>query len=229
MSAMAKILVVEDEPHVREMLAFNLHRAEHEVYEAADAKSALDGLHSYRPDLVLVDWMLPEVSGYELLRRMRRDETMKDIPIIMLTARGNEADRVKALQSGADDYVTKPFSNKELVARIQVVLRRVSPQHAAEVLQSDKLTLNPLSHRVSSDGKAIDLGPTEFRLLQFFMSHPDRVFNRNQLIDRVWGTNVYVEERTVDVHIRRLRKALNPFGLDNMVQTVRGAGYRFTP
>jgi two-component system phosphate regulon response regulator PhoB len=181
------------------------------------------------PDLILLDWMLPGISGIDLARRLKRDDYTKDVPIIMLTARGEEDDKIGGLEAGADDYVTKPFSPRELVARIRAVLRRASPEEGDQPLVAEGLTLDPASHRVSAGEKAVDMGPTEFRLLNFFMSHPDRVYSRSQLLDRVWGRNAYVEERTVDVHILRLRKALGPYGYDRFVQTVRGAGYRFSP
>ncbi|MDD3449689.1 MAG: phosphate regulon transcriptional regulator PhoB, partial [Gammaproteobacteria bacterium] len=180
------------------------------------------------PDLLLLDWMLPGASGVELARGLKRDPLTREIPIIMLTARGEEDDKVRGLESGADDYVTKPFSTRELLARIRTVLRRAAPHAGEEVVQVDILTLDPGSHRVSAGDAAVELGPTEFRLLHFFMTHPERVYSRSQLLDRVWGTNVYIEERTVDVHIRRLRKALEPTGCDALLQTVRGAGYRLS-
>ena len=181
-----------------------------------------------RPDLILVDWMLPDMSGLELVRQLRRDSHTRDIPIVMLTARAEEADKVAGLESGADDYLTKPFSARELIARIQAVLRRSAPAGQAERVEVEGLTLDQAGHRVLAGDKSVSLGPTEYRLLAFLMTHPDRVYSRSQLLDRVWGGNVYVEERTVDVHIRRLRKALEDSGYDRFVQTVRGAGYRFS-
>ncbi|HEY9149742.1 MAG TPA: phosphate regulon transcriptional regulator PhoB, partial [Gammaproteobacteria bacterium] len=180
------------------------------------------------PDLILLDWMLPGISGVDLARRLKREELTRNIPIIMLTAKGEEADRIRGLDVGADDYVVKPFSPRELVARIHAVLRRVSPETPEPVLEVDGLVLDSVGHRVSAKGQRLEMGPTEFRLLHFFMTHPDRVYSREQLLDRVWGRNVYVEERTVDVHIRRLRKAIEARGHDKLIQTVRGAGYRFS-
>ena len=226
--AAKQILVIEDEKPIRDMIGFGLRRAGFEVREAADARLARAELANRRPDLVLVDWMLPDMSGLEFTRQLKRDPNLRDLPIIMLTARAEEADKIAGLEGGADDYVTKPFSPRELVARINAVLRRVDPQVEGEVMTFEGLTLDPVAHRVLADGMPVTLGPTEYRMLEFFMSHPDRVYSREQLLDRIWGGNVYVEERTIDVHIRRLRKALEEFGYDRMVQTVRGAGYRFS-
>ncbi len=224
----SRILVVEDEEAIREMIGFSLRRAGFEVEEAADAAQARSRIFERQPDLLLLDWMLPDVSGVDLARRIRRDAATSELPIIMLTARGEEDDKIRGLEVGADDYVTKPFSPRELVARIRAVLRRAAGvEH--EVLEAGGLRLDHSSHRVTSNGSAVDLGPTEYRLLQFFMSHPDRVYSRGQLIDRVWGGTAYIEERTVDVHIRRLRKALEPHRQHRLIQTVRGAGYRFSP
>lgn len=223
------ILVVEDDHAIREMIAFSLKRAGFRCVEAADVSAARCAIADDHPDLILLDWMLPDVSGMELARALRREELLREIPIIMLTARADEDDKVRGFESGADDYITKPFSARELVARISAVLRRAHPESDEGLLEANGLVLNATSHRVSARGENIELGPTEFRLLRFFMSHPERVFSRAQLLDRVWGGNVYVEERTVDVHIRRLRKALEPSGYDGYVQTVRGAGYRFSP
>lgn len=224
-----KILIVEDEPAIREMVALVLSNAGLEPIEAGDAGSA-QALIAERglPDLILLDWMLPGASGIDLARRLKKDELTRDVPIIMLTARGEEEDKVRALDVGADDYVTKPFSPRELVARIRAVLRRAAPHADGEIIEAEGLVLDPGSHRVTAQGRALEMGPTEFRLLHFFMTHPERVYSRGQLLDRVWGSNVYVEERTVDVHIRRLRKALAPSGHDRLVQTVRGTGYRFS-
>ncbi len=223
-----RVLIVEDEAAIREMVRFALTRAGFEVDEAADAAEAQTRVFERLPDLVLLDWMLPDISGIDLARRFKRDEATRELPIIMLTARGEEDDKIRGLEVGADDYVTKPFSPRELVARIRAVLRRItSPEH--EVLEVNGLHLDQASHRITSHGKPVDLGPTEFRLLQFLMSHPERVYSRNQLIDRVWGGTAYIEERTVDVHVRRLRKALEPYQHDKFIQTVRGAGYRFSP
>ncbi|HCV01685.1 MAG TPA: phosphate regulon transcriptional regulatory protein PhoB, partial [Pseudoalteromonas sp.] len=180
------------------------------------------------PDMVLLDWMLPGGSGIQIAKKFKQNEYTRQIPIIMLTARGEEEDKVRGLEVGADDYVTKPFSPKELMARIKAVIRRVSPTSLEEAIEVHGLRLDPISHRVTSEGSELDMGPTEFRLLHFFMTHPERVYSREQLLDHVWGTNVYVEDRTVDVHIRRLRKAIAPLGHDRLVQTVRGAGYRFS-
>jgi two-component system phosphate regulon response regulator PhoB len=220
--------VVEDEQPIRDLIAFGLRRAGCEVALAEHSQSALASLGDRRPDLILVDWMLPDMSGLELVRQLRRDANTRDIPIVMLTARAEEADKVTGLESGADDYVTKPFSARELVARIQAVLRRSAPAGDAERVEIDGLALDQAGHRVLANGKTVGLGPTEYRLLAFLMTHRDRVYSRSQLLDRVWGGNVYVEERTVDVHIRRLRKSLEASGHDRLVQTVRGSGYRFS-
>lgn len=223
-----KILIVDDEKPIREMVGFALRRADFESLEAADARSALGVIADQAPDLVLLDWMLPDLSGIELARRIKKDERTRELPIIMLTARTEENDRIAGLDVGADDYVTKPFSPRELVARIHAVLRRATPFTQGEPITANGLQLDPESHRVTANGDALDLGPTEFRLLLFFMTHPERVYSRGQLLDMVWGSNVYIEERTVDVHIRRLRKGLSPHGHDRFIQTVRGAGYRFS-
>ena len=226
--AARRILVVEDEKAVRDMIAFGLRRAGFDVHEAEDCRAARARMVDARPDLMLIDWMLPDMSGLELTRSLKRSKDTEEIPVIMLTARAAETDKVSGLEGGADDYITKPFSPRELLARIQAVLRRAQPAGGGDLLEADGLKLNDSSHRVSSGESEISLGPTEYRLLHFFMSHPERVFSRGQLLDRVWGGNTYVEERTVDVHIRRLRKALEPFDLEPLVQTVRGAGYRFS-
>ena len=223
-----RILIVEDEKPIRDLVAFGLRRAGYEVSEAEDCRSARASLVDQRPDLMLVDWMLPDMSGLELTRSLKRDKETEDIPVIMLTARAEEQDKVGGLEGGADDYVTKPFSPRELLARIQAVMRRASPAGGDDVLEFEGLRLDDSSHRVSAGDAEVALGPTEYRLLHFFMTHPERVFGRGQLLDRVWGGNTYVEERTVDVHIRRLRRALEPFALDRLVQTVRGSGYRFS-
>jgi two-component system phosphate regulon response regulator PhoB len=223
-----RILVVEDEQPIRDLIAFGLRRAGCDVVLAEHSQAALASIGDRRPDLVLVDWMLPDMSGLELVRVLRRDANTRDIPVMMLTARGEEADKVAGLESGADDYVTKPFSARELIARIQAVLRRSTPVGESERVDVEGLSLDQAGHRVTAAGKGVALGPTEYRLLAFLMTHPDRVYSRSQLLDRVWGGNVYVEERTVDVHIRRLRKALEESGFDRLVQTVRGAGYRFS-
>ncbi|MDX1515250.1 MAG: phosphate regulon transcriptional regulator PhoB [Woeseiaceae bacterium] len=222
-----KILIVEDETPIREMIAFHLVRAGYETVEAADCRSARRLLADERPDLALIDWMLPDMSGLELTRMLKRDSAHEDLGIIMLTARADEFDKVAGLEGGADDYVTKPFAPRELIARIQAVLRRAKSADA-ETVSAGVLELDTAGHRVSAGGRDVKLGPTEFRLLQFMMTHADRVYSRAQLLDRVWGANVYVEERTVDVHVRRLRKALSPANADHYIQTVRGAGYRFS-
>ena len=223
-----QILIVEDEKPIRDMIAFGLRRAGFEVREAEDCASARASIADARPDLILIDWMLPDQSGLELTRAVKRGKDTQDLPVIMLTARADEHDKVSGLEGGADDYVTKPFSPRELLARINAVLRRSSPGATGESLEAGGVVLDVASHRVTVDEQSVALGPTEYRLLQFFMEHPERVYSRSQLLDRVWGGNVYVEERTVDVHIRRLRKTLEPFGLDRLIQTVRGTGYRFS-
>ena len=222
-----KILIVEDEQAIREMTAFHLSRAGYEIFEARDCREARELLADKQPDLALIDWMLPDMSGLELTRNLKRDKDFEDLAIIMLTARAEERDKVSGLEGGADDYITKPFSPRELVARIQAVLRRAN-NTKDDVLSAGVLTLDAAGHRVSSSGAEIKLGPTEYRLLHFLMTHAERVYSRAQLLDRVWGANVYVEERTVDVHVRRLRKALADSGADGYIQTVRGAGYRFS-
>ena len=222
-----RILVVEDEAAIRQMIVFNLNRAGFAVAEAEDSASARNMIADERPDLVLIDWMLPDSTGLELTRLLRRDAANRDLPIIMLTARAEEADKVTGLDSGADDYITKPFSTRELLARIGALLRRSAPAEDEAIIAGD-LQLDPVSHRVTFRDTEVGLGPTEYRLLKFLMTNPDRVYSRSQLLDFVWGQNVYVEERTVDVHVRRLRKALEPFGAEKLVQTVRGAGYRFS-
>ena len=222
-----KILIVEDEQAIREMIAFHLSRAGYEVMEACDCREARELIADNRPDLALVDWMLPDTSGLELVRMLKRDSTYEDLSIIMLTARAEERDKVSGLEGGADDYITKPFSPRELIARIHAVLRRAGTP-ADELVSAGVLQLDTAGHRVLASGNEIKLGPTEYRLLHFLMTHPDRVYSRTQLLDRVWGANVYVEERTVDVHVRRLRKALSDVGADEYIQTVRGAGYRFS-
>jgi two-component system phosphate regulon response regulator PhoB len=223
-----QILVVEDERPIREMIAFGLRRAGFEVREAADARSGRAELANKRPDLLLVDWMLPDTSGLEFTRALKRDRETREVPVIMLTARAEEGDKVAGLEGGADDYITKPFSPRELLARINAVLRRTAPAEGTEPIDVEGLVLDQSSQRVSSGERTVALGPTEYRMLAFFMTHPERVYSREQLLDRVWGGNVYVEERTIDVHIRRLRKALEEFGYDRLIQTVRGSGYRFS-
>jgi two-component system phosphate regulon response regulator PhoB len=223
-----QILIVEDEKPIRDMIAFGLRRAGFEVSEAEDCSAARASIADRRPDLVLVDWMLPDQSGLELTRSIKRHKDTEELPVIMLTARAEEHDKVAGLEGGADDYVTKPFSPRELLARIHAVLRRTTPAGAGDTLEAGGLLLDTASHRVTAGGQTVQLGPTEYRLLKFFMEHPERVYSRSQVLDRVWGGNVYVEERTVDVHIRRLRKALEPHGCEALIQTVRGTGYRFS-
>ncbi|MCP5442890.1 MAG: phosphate regulon transcriptional regulator PhoB [Chromatiaceae bacterium] len=224
----AKILVVEDEPAVRDMIVFVLTQTEFQVQQAVDAAEARKNVAANPPDIILMDWMLPGTSGVDLTRELKQDRLTRDIPVVLLTARGEEDDKVRGLECGAEDYITKPFSPRELVARIKVILRRISPHVSEETVVAGMLTLDPSTHRVTVDEDAVDLGPTEFRLLHFFLTHQEKVFSRSRLLDLVWGTNVFIEERTVDVHIRRLRKALEPHGVDGMIQTVRGAGYRFS-
>lgn len=224
----ASILIVEDEPAIQEVLKFNLGLHGHEAIATGDAESALRLLHGPLPDLILLDWMLPGLSGVDLAKRLRADPRLKDIPIIMLTARAEERDKVLGLEIGADDYITKPFSPRELMARIKAVLRRRAPEIGDDLVSIGDLRLDPASHRVRGGDVPIDLGPTEFRLLHFLMTHPERVYSRSQLLDHVWGDHVFVEERTVDVHIRRLRGALEATGHDRLIQTVRGAGYRLS-
>jgi two-component system phosphate regulon response regulator PhoB len=224
----ASILVIEDEPAIQALIATNLRRHGHSVNAALSAEEGLRQINAALPDLILLDWMLPGMSGLECARRLRADPRTQSVPIIMLTARGEENDRVAGLESGADDYVTKPFSPRELVARIQAVLRRGKPQASEATVALGGLKLDPVSHRVTAADVPVNLGPTEFRLLHFLMTHRERVHTRDQLLDQVWGDHVYVEERTVDVHIRRLRAALEASGLDRLVQTVRGSGYRFS-
>ncbi len=223
-----RILVVDDETPIRDMLRVALEMAEYDVMEAADAQAAHSLIVDNAPDLILLDWMLPGTSGIELARRLKQNELTQDIPIIMLTAKGEEDNKIQGLDVGADDYITKPFSPRELVARLKAVLRRTEGQNANEPIQVDGLQLDPSSHRVSINETPVTMGPTEYRLLEFFLTHQERVYTRGQLLDHVWGGNVYVEERTVDVHIRRLRKALSVDGHERYIQTVRGAGYRFS-
>lgn len=224
----AKILIVDDESSIRQMICLTLSQANYDCLEAADVPEAQAHILADKPDLILLDWMLPGVSGVEYARRLRNEKLTKNIPVIMLTARAEEEDKVKGLDSGADDYITKPFSTRELLSRIRAQLRRAAPHAIESPVQFEGLVLDPVTHRVSTRGRSLELGPTEFRLLHFFMAHPERVHSRERLLDGVWGNNVYVEERTVDVHIRRLRKILEPTGHDRLIQTVRGAGYRFS-
>ena len=227
-----RILIVDDEPAIREMVAYALRKGEYEPAHAGDAREAQASIADRVPDLILLDWMLPGTSGLELARRWRRDALTREVPIIMLTARGEENDRVGGLEAGVDDYVVKPFSARELLARIRAVMRRSREDDEDGSVSIGALRIDGAAHRVfsRSDGSdaPVPIGPTEYRLLHFFMTHAERVYTRSQLLDHVWGGSVYVEERTVDVHIRRLRKTLEPARLDNMVQTVRGAGYRFS-
>jgi two-component system phosphate regulon response regulator PhoB len=227
------VLVVDDEAAIREMLQLALELAGFRVLQAPDATTAVGLIVDNRPDIVLLDWMMPGTSGYELLRRLRRDELTASVPVILLTARAEEGSRVQGLDGGADDYVVKPFSPRELVARMRALLRRAVPGEGSQVLEVAGLQLDPLARRVRVHGRAVSMGPTEFRLLHFLMSNPERAWSRAQLLDRVWGANVYIDERTVDVHVRRLRKALEPASekerdCARLVQTVRGAGYRFS-
>ncbi len=222
-----KILLVEDELAIREMIKFAFYKSDFILLEAEDAETALVMIMREHPDLILLDWMLPGISGLELAHRLKKDDASNEIPIIMLTARGEENDRIRGLDAGADDYVTKPFSPRELMARIKAVLRRTTPEKDG-ILELGGICMDSVKHRLSVSGKQFDLGPTEYKLLHFFMTHPERVYNRSQLLDRVWGGDVYIEERTVDVHIRRLRKALTEFKVEHLIQTVRGAGYRFS-
>ena len=224
----ATILVVEDEPAIQELIAVNLQHAGHHVIRARDAEGALGIVKSALPDLLLIDWMLPGMNGIEFARRLRADKRTQSVPLIMLTARADEQDKLAGLEIGADDYLTKPFSPRELNARVKAVLRRRAPQVTDDAVEISGLKIDPVSHRVSGNGAVLALGPTEFRLLHFLMTHAERVYSRTQLLDQVWGDHVFVEERTVDVHIRRLRKALEPTSHDRLIQTVRSAGYRFS-
>jgi len=221
----ASILVVEDEPAVQELIAMNLEHAGHSVMRARDAEQAAVMVRNILPDVVLLDWMLPGQSGIAFARRLREDSRTRGVPIIMLTARGAEADKVAGLDAGADDYLTKPFSPRELVARIRAVLRRRKPQHGDAPVEISGLRLDPVAHRVTGNGEILNFGPTEFRLLHYLMTHLNRVYSRAQLLDEVWGDHVFIEERTVDVHIRRLRQGLAPTGHDALIETVRGSGY----
>jgi two-component system phosphate regulon response regulator PhoB len=224
----SNILLVEDEKAVRDMLHFVLTQAGYSIQEAGDATEARLRLGERQPDMILLDWMLPDTSGIELARELKREPCFRHIPLIMLTARGEEEYRVRGLEAGADDYIVKPFSSKELIARIKAVWRRAAPEAGDEVVEINGLRLDPASYRVTAHDQPLELGPTEFRLLHFFMTHQERVYSRGQLLDRVWGSNVHVEDRTVDVYVLRLRKALRALGHDDFLQTVRGAGYRFS-
>lgn len=223
------ILVVEDEPAIREMIVTTLQMAGFDCLEAEDVSQAHQQAVDHRPDLLLLDWMLMgNQSGIDLCRLLKKDELLSEIPIIMLTAKGEEDNKVQGLDAGADDYITKPFSTRELVSRIKAVLRRSNALSGDKPIEHEGLSLDPVSQRVTADGKPVEIGPTEYRLLAFFMSHPERAYTRTQLLDQVWGGNVYVEDRTIDVHIRRLRKVLDPYDYAGFIQTVRGTGYRFS-
>ncbi|MGH8615405.1 MAG: phosphate regulon transcriptional regulator PhoB [Gammaproteobacteria bacterium] len=222
------ILVVDDEPAIRQMLGFALTNEGYKCQEAGNTDEAQAILMRQLPELILLDWMLPGISGVDFARRLKRNPNTREVPIIMLTAKGEEADKIRGLQVGADDYVTKPFSTKELIARIRAVLRRATPRQVEGAVEIEGLRVDTETHRVTATGSPLDLSPTEFRLLHFFVTHPERVYTRPQLLDRVWGDNVYIGERTVDVHIRRLRKILATHGYDKLIQTVRSMGYRFS-
>jgi len=226
--AQRTILIVEDEEAIREMLAYTLMKAGYACIEAGDVEQARARVRRHEPDLILLDWMLPGISGIDYLKQLRNASGTRHIPIIMLTAKGTEYDKVRGLETGTDDYLTKPFSNKELLARVQALLRRAGTQAKPGLISVNGLTLNPDSYRVTAGNETIELSPTEFKLLHFFIAHPERVYSRLQLLNQVWGEHVYVEERTVDVHIRRLRKTLAPYGYDDYIQTVRSVGYRFS-
>jgi two-component system, OmpR family, phosphate regulon response regulator PhoB len=221
------ILVVEDEPVTQRLIAANLERAGHRVMRAANVSEAMASIRESVPDLVLLDWILPHATGVSLARQLRTDQRTRDVPIIMLTGRSQETDKVMGLEAGADDYITKPFSTRELLARIKAVIRRRAPLLSEEIVEIAGLRLDPAAHRITAGDGRVELGATEFRLLHFFMTHPDRVYSRAQLLDDVWGDHVFVEERTVDVHIRRLRQSLSPSGHEKLLETVRGTGYRF--
>jgi two-component system, OmpR family, phosphate regulon response regulator PhoB len=221
------IMVVEDEPAIQDLIQINLQMGGYRVLTHDSAEDAIKGIQNELPDLALLDWMLPGMSGVDLARKLRGDSRTKSLPIILLTAKGEEEDKLKGLESGADDYITKPFSLKELEARIKAVLRRRAPELTQDVIEYHGLRLDPASHKVTGNGKTLNMGPTEFRLLHFFMTHLERVYTRTQLLDFVWGDHVFIEERTVDVHIRRLRSALTPSQHDDFIHTVRGSGYRF--
>ena len=224
----ANILIVEDEPAIRQMLGFTLAGDGYRFIEAGDVEQAHHAMSTLIPDLILLDWMLPGISGVDFARRLKRDPKTSSIPIIMLTARGSENDKVKGLDTGADDFITKPFSTRELLARIRAVMRRAQQISDQDVVEIGVIKLDTQTHRVLANNRAVDLSATEFRLLQFFITHPERVYSRNQLLDSVWGNHAYIEERTVDVHIRRLRKLLEPYACENYIQTVRSVGYRFS-
>lgn len=223
-----RILIIEDEQAIREMVCLALDQAGFECVQAADTGEAQRQILAGLPDLILLDWMLPGMSGIDYARRLRQEKLTQTVPVVMLTARTQEEDKVRGLDTGADDYITKPFSPRELIARIKALLRRTAPRATDEPVEVNGLTLDPVTHRVLAGERKLSLGPMEFRLLHFFMTHPERVHSRERILDSVWGTNVYVEERTVDVHIRRLRKALTSSGHERLIQTVRGAGYRLS-
>lgn len=225
----SKILIIEDEEGIREMLGYTLMKEGYQFAEAVSAEEAQQLINDEElPDLILLDWMLPGTSGVDYLRKLRKNPETRDIPIIMLTAKASESDKIQGLDIGADDYITKPFSTRELIARIKAIIRRSQKGESKGLIGVKGLTLDPETYRVLADGNTIDISPTEFRLLHFFIAHPERVYTRSQLLDQVWGQNVYVEERTVDVHIRRLRKTLEPYNFDKYIQTVRSVGYRFS-
>ena len=225
----ARILIVEDEPAIRELLSINLRHSGYEVMQAGDSQSAQKTIASQLPDLMVLDWMLPDVPGIDLAKKLRQDPRTREMPILLLTARAQESDKLSGFDAGADDYLTKPFSTRELLARVKALLRRSGSDQPADPIEIAGLKLEPDAFRVSTHGKSLLLSPTEFKLLNFFMKNPDRVLSRSRLLDKVWGDEVYVEERTVDVHIRRLRLALQPSGHDKLIETVRGGGYRFLP
>jgi len=223
---MARILVVEDEPAIAELISLNLRHDGHAVRVAASSAEAVEQVQASLPDLVVLDWMLPGVSGLSLARQWRSETRTKELPIVMLTARSEDRDVVQGLDAGADDYLSKPFSNSQLLARIRAVLRRRAPESLETPVQEGRLRLDPATMRVSCEDEELRIGPTEFRLLRFLMTYPERVHSRSQLLDRVWGDHVFIEERTVDVHVKRLRDALAPSGCAALIETVRGAGYR---
>ena len=222
------VLIVDDEAAIRDMLCIALEAADFNVLDAENAQQAHAAIIDKQPDLVLLDWMMPGTTGLELLRRLKRDDLTAKIPVIMLTAKAEEDSKISGLDAGADDFIPKPFSPRELISRVKAVLRRVGREELQEPISIDQLVFDPIGHRVSIADQAINLGPTEYRLLQFFLTHQERVYSRDQILDYVWGGNIYLDERTVDVHIRRLRKAISVAGHENYVQTVRGAGYRFS-
>lgn len=228
MRSLPRVLIVEDEPAIAELIAVNLRHNGFQPTWALDSETAQRELDAVLPDVILLDWMLPGESGLSLARKWRADARTRSVPILMLTARGDEADRVAGLDVGADDYITKPFSTRELLARIRAVLRRKAPEALDTMVDVAGLKLDPATRRVARDDREVRIGPTEFRLLHFFMTHPERIHSRAQLLDRVWGDHVFIEERTVDVHVKRLREALDPVGCSRMIETVRGAGYRLT-